>query len=429
MHDMAGEISFKTMPDALAVMALKDYLSRLKYIGELKAINIGDEQLFESAFGFTPQSRVEASWYAGGLVFWCEGDDYSEVFINVRSTSVDRARNRAEQSAAVALGPIHFREIGQEVPVALVKYETESKEEYDRLNIPAPLRLDEIDNIHIGYKEKEITKDHIIMLAHEGGGEILHIIDVIADEEYEAHENIYLGKGPAFIHKGPYGILIDRGRVSFKVGEDDRFDNQRLNLTVNRHLNKDGTVRKRYKKSMKPIVVHELQHLLHDLGVPIRLKAERYPRPSSKSQQEIVSAVADFMLKGPLDKSLSNEFLAQAMTDGRKLEMIRRTMTDEVENMGIIYNYLDENLDMARMALAQNREKFDNLAEGTHMVMAETARKYNEFVSKVVSSFEEFESSHTMTREEIVGLLAPHPFHTWPTVLKAVSRHINASKT
>jgi hypothetical protein len=414
--------------DVRTVLVIKTYFERALAVAELKRLELTDEELFTDAFGFKPAHHLETSWYAGGLIFWCESEDYSEVFVNTRTTSADRAARRAERSAAVALGPIYMGLINKEVPIALVKYETEGKEEYDAPKLPERLSLDQVESIYISYLEDSKTKEHIIMPDLKAGR--LKIVDLIIEKEEEKHRTLVLGIGPVFMNMGPFGVLIEEGQVSFKYGEADNYGKPYITLTARRHINEDGSLREEFKNEMKPIVTHEIQHLINDLHTPLRFKAEKYPSPSnSKTTEELVGETANFMLKGPLDKSLANEFLAQAMTSGRKLESIRRTMTNEVENMGIMYNYLDENVDMARAALAQHKDEFDNLAQGTHMAMAETARKYKEFVFKVVSSFEEFESFHKMTREEIVGLLAPHPFHTWPTVLKAVSRHISASET
>jgi hypothetical protein len=401
-------------------LAVKKYSDRLMALVELNNKNIPDEELFKSAFGFMPINPVEISWLAGGLVFWCETEDYSKVFVNTRVTSVDRAARRAEQSVAVALGQIYISEIDQEVPVALVKYESERIEEYDAPELPERSNLDEVSSIFIAYHDRRTTKQHIIMPDLQE--KKLRIVDLVIEKEEESHRSLALGIGPIFMNFGPYGVLIDHGKLSFKYGDNNIYTNPTMTLTVDRYLNEDGSIRDAFKKEMEPIVIHELQHLLKDIHMPLRLKAEKYPSPWGTTAQEAVQQTVDFMLKGPLDKSLSNEFLAQAMTEDKPVSKIRKLMIREVEDMGILYNYLDEYLDAAKNALARQAGKFDNLAEATYLVMAETAKRYRSFVNSVIDSFEEFESNNEITRDELVGLLAPHPFHTWPTVLKAVSR-------
>lgn len=404
-----------------------DHYERLIALIALREKKMSGEELYEKLFKISPGDSVDATWLAGGLIFWCSDHDYEKVFIEARSTDVDTAIKRARESAAVALGEIYVDDIKKDVPIGMVKYEQETKERFHDTAIPDVLKLEVVESIYLKYSSDGVDYENVIIkIDQDDGRAIIRVIDLIVEQEYEKTEDIQLTQEPELIVRGPYSIVFKDDTVSFVYQGSESDNNTKgsvLEVTYD-DVTADGAMKEAIKQEKKHLVAHELQHLLNSLYRPIRLKKERFPGPEHKTKGEAIDAAAEFILHGPLDKHLRDEFLAQLAGEDREIVDIAAILVGQVENMGLLYNYLSYEDQTAASAIKGHRDKFANISNGAYLVLAKASEGYKELVTSVSWTVLRFEMEYNYTRTELIAFLAPHPFHTWPTVLKAIDRHI-----
>lgn len=404
---------------------IADYNEHLNSLIALHAKGYSNEELFQKVFKISADSNVDATWLAGGLIFWCDEDDYRRVFVELRESDTHTSIQKADNSAAVAFGEIYVEDVKKYISVGIVKYERETKEDFYDTAVPGPRKLDEIESIYLQYSKDGVVQENVILKTEDDAGvPAIRVIDLIVEQEYEKTEDLPL-TGPILLDKGPYSILIHGNTVNFVHLEPSSEDGSVLEITHTDNITESGELKQKVKDRHNSFVIHELQHLLNSLYTPIRLKKERFPGPNYDTKEKIVEAAADFLLKGPLDKRLRDEFLAQLIGGRRDIDKIADLLVAQVENMGVLYNYLSDEIQISARAINGHRAKFPNSSSGTYQVLARASEKYNEAVHKVAGAVSFFEIEYKVSRKELVAYLAPHPFHTWPTVLRAISRHFN----
>lgn len=179
-------------------------------------------------------------------------------------------------------------------------------------------------------------------------------------------------------------------------------------------------------------ITHELQHLLHSLYIPKRRQAnirKRKPeikQPRYQTEKKLVAGIANTMLKGVIDQSIRNEFLAQ-IAGGRSINYAVDVLAEEVEERGVCYDYVTENRDAILKAATTNINDFpdvDSIAAAAENKIRETYHQYLDRVAKKVIQYG-LQSSHfaPLNEKQLISLLAPHPFHLWPVVLRAVNAY------
>lgn len=190
---------------------------------------------------------------------------------------------------------------------------------------------------------------------------------------------------------------------------------------------------------------HELMHLLIYATEPAQLAGNNRLRqqataaaeayfdgnglPNYKNRTAAVDLSTRYILEVLIERSTHNEVLAQ-LTSMRTPRYICERLAAEVAAHGKLYDYITQEsakfVHGMRMANLGAEASVDNFAK---LVLLNARCEYKSHLMRSLQVVDAFMELHTeyqgpQNRDRLVALLLPHAFHTWPTVLRAVSREL-----
>lgn len=410
---------------------LAKYSRRYRDLGLAYIEYPGDNELSQAVFQVKPAKQVAASRFAGGVIFSLAKEDYINSCRNM-SSNPDKAEKKARRSAGMAFAElVTIDEKSTEIPVGMVKrieLFTNGHNPYPGYPTP-PLKADLVHNLDLQFTDvKRERRFKVSPKIYEDAPSK----NLILVEEIIPHANITLIEDSIPIKGerqdfdiGPYRLTIEDGLIVVSIISESKHFPKKVLATTFISINAAIA----FTSSSQ---IHELHHLLYSLYTPKRREAnirKRKPeikQPRYQTEKKLVAGIANTILKGVIDQRISDEFLAQ-IAGGSSINDAVDVLAEEVEECGVCYDYVTENRDAILKAATTNINDFpdvDSIAAAAENKIRETYHQYLDRVAKKVIQYG-LQSPHfaPLNEKQLISLLAPHPFHLWPVVLRSVNTY------
>ncbi len=417
-----------TYPSNEAADSHRAYLERILHLAEINIKIPGDEDLFEAAFGGPPQHKIKVLRLEGGMVFICSEEDYETAYV-YDSQDKELAAKKAEISGGFALWETTIAD--RIIPVAVVKRQPRiaTSEFYDGALPDEPIPTEEIREIKIAYIERGVKKEATIQPLKLGDYEI----PVLRLQRRTGIKDIYLPDdefGPQVRWPiGPFELFATSDDVEFRVPVEALAEGSMLSIAHPDEGHFDDEITQTEVHAQLPIINHELQHLLQQLYRPLRGKLfEAKFKKNYQSEEELIKGAVDYFLRLYIDRYIQDEFLAQMMSLEEAIDPIGslgQLLIKQLVEERLLYNYMPDRETVGKFT-EKNKKLLNNPSKTTSLIQSKIAEQYPQFVLTVAWAVSNFKKRYHVPDIKLVALLASHPFHTWPTVLKSVQRYIDA---
>ncbi len=427
INDLAVSSAVEGLPIDGILEVLGAYSKRYRELKNTHAVIQKDDDLFEEAFGVRPASDVRAHRLSGGTIFEVDQGDYRTVLIR-RSIDVEKAEAKAKKTVGIAYGELPVGFAGSMMPVGLQARQMVEKSAatlYPSRGRPiSGLNVDNLETIELNFRTPDKKKETVTIQPIAG--------QMMITKNHGSKTAItQKSKGSKLkITAGPYSVKSDGTEltVSLRNFSDDQPTHVNITNILNPAYVSPGGERVRR---------HELQHLINSLyRPPIYSQAtmEKYKkriaerRPLSyRTPEAFVKAASREVIYSLMGESIRDEFLAK-IAGGTPLGSIVDVLASQVEQKGISYDYLTDNEVTIEALLKDTAEQFPTVT--LKDIRAEVIRTYRPQLKRVADTIHkrahESPYLHKLSNDELIALLAPHPFRRWRVVLFAVERYAEA---
>ena len=403
--------------------AIPRYNARLTTLEDLYTAHPSDVELFKKIFDFEPTSPIKIERLSIGVVIWCDEDDYIDCWLH-NSPNPSRARERAISSSGASFGNSIIE--GQEIGLALVKY-THEDHEYWEEAVPKSLEFKHLDSLFVGYWDGDKKNESIIMFSDRtetGQPTVIKIVDLIQQDEHEEHVNApFEDQTPLNLTRGPYDFTFANGKVQIETNGKYQERSYKLGVTPTTEFIEVHDLNDEYLEPHLWVRDHEVRHMINDIFHPVRTKF-RKALPYRAPEEDARKDLGKEFIHTVIDPLAQDEYLAQ-IVGGTAHKQVSSLMRKQVERLGISYNYIDDSQGELDKIIGRSYPDA-NWTRLKHLIAADIAADYPALLDEVTKKFiKETSAEKPVGKLSVTGLanlLAFHPFHTWPTVLRAVNR-------
>ncbi len=427
---------FPEVPRAEAGSFINAYLTRMRRLSDYYRQHDTDAELYADVLNRQPENQIAVSCLTSGLVIWCSGDDYASFFTKKDGEVTAQVREEARTTAGVATA----RKGG--IPVCAVRL----NKRYDELIVLEstsadqpdiqPIPLGSIAEIQITFGDDQnmqtkikISDDHTPVGKHRS---------ITATDLWEGADppHLYLAHPDA-------AVVINRGAAQLIINGDDlqvgwvnNSTPTEVTISTINDANCDP-VNAAANVRTDSVARHEITHLLTQLREAERIRLGfRMEKREPSGRQSYSNHLARFLIQDVLDPHIRTEFLSSLYHSSVGVDPrdIYHMLAEEVETCGLHYDYVSKHKDDLLSLIDDYSGAFPNVAAFKYRVLAAVTTMYRQELARVAKAvyaftqeFPQFDvEEHT---DNLVGLLAPHPFHALPTVLRTVSRYLRAEQS